>query len=271
MCDTGMRRGCMKHIGMWFLLLFSFCGADILETEEFLYDVTHGYLVWNSSYDNYETPLVYKGQKFRIYRNNEILGTCSVDGISQIESIACTHWGLSFNGLSDNWKSRGHVIAIPGTHDARSRKYQEIDPKSPVYTKIFREYLKDNGVENPVVSIDKIVKTDIQNDGTDEVLIVAYNVENMYFPKSGEYSLIILREVVNGEVRTKKVCGTIYTEESNGDFAGQNDIIGVLDYDGDTVNEIIVSESNHAYFGTVVYEVTHAGASIDIREGTCVD
>lgn len=246
------------NILLCFLLIFASQAQ-----QHFFYDLSEEYLVWDKKAS---MPTVSKGQQFQVYQNNAFLGTIIVNTINEVESIACTHWLIDFHNTPEGM-GEGSMIAIHGSNDPRPSKYQEIDINSTTYRKIFRDYLISEGVVNPVVSIQKIIKTDLENDGVDEVIIAATKCEDRYSPQKGDYSIIILRKIVGEKVVTSRVCGGMLS----GPYSFFYSLIDVLDYDNDKICEIISSESAHEYQGTSGYKIDGETVKVDISEGSCVD
>jgi len=134
--------------------------------------------------------------------------------------------------------------------DSKSTYYREVNELSihnETYLSIVKGILSEKHIESEP-TVKNIIKFDMEGDGVDEVLIAASNVD---FSKGiagekNEYSFVILRKIVNNEVKTYYLAEAFYTEDpdmENGKFALAYDynILGILDLNGDGILEIILN------------------------------
>ncbi len=145
------------------------------------------------------------------------------------------------------------VIAIAALWNALPRKPRVADPTQKVYLDAVRDFLKTKGIEQPKAKIESILRIDLDGDGEEEVLISATN----YFTKNGSvpmrslagsYSMVLLRRVVSGKVKTELIEGEFYKKPYSGDdgsFDAPNayKVIATLDLNGDDRMEVIVAAS----------------------------
>lgn len=97
-------------------------------------------------------------------------------------------------------------------------------------------------VADPVIK--QLIRTDLEGDGVNEVLVVAEEVTTGLLLEEGDYSIAFMRKVVDGEVQTAVLDATVALDESDR-FAGAHSIGGVADLNGDEKMEII---TNSAFF-----------------------
>lgn len=104
------------------------------------------------------------------------------------------------------------VIALAAPWKALPRKPRIANPTQKPYIDVVRDFLAKRGIKDPKVKITRILRVDLEGNGEDEVLISATN----YFSKddsvpssapAGSYSLVLLRRMVAGKVRTQLVAG----------------------------------------------------------------
>ena len=119
-----------------------------------------------------------------------------------------------------------------------------------------RDFLKVRGIADPKVRITRILRTDLEGDGEEEVLISATNYfandksndsstapfpeASIYAPQRGTYSIVILRRVVDGNVQTKLVAGEVYAKPDQSVAPNVYNLAAVLDLNGDGKLEVIV-------------------------------
>lgn len=77
----------------------------------------------------------------------------------------------------------------------------QLDPNAFLYKDRIAEILADHGLEDESVHIREIVRTDIENDGIEEVFIIASNRDSSDKLK-GRYSIAALQKVIDGKVET---------------------------------------------------------------------
>ncbi len=156
-------------------------------------------------------------------------------------------------------KPKDGVIGLAAPWNALPRKPVIADTTQPVYVQAVRDFLKSRGIADPKVRIKRILRVDLEGDGEDEVLIEATN----YFterdevpvdaPKRGSYSIVILRRVTAGKVRTQVVAGEVYPKPDESVPPNVYKITAVLDLNGDGKLEVIVHSFYYEGGQTTIY------------------
>jgi hypothetical protein len=150
------------------------------------------------------------------------------------------------------------AIAIAATWNALPRKPRTADTTQKVYVDAVRDFLQKRGIKNPKVKITRILRVDLDGDGEDEVLISATNyfTNDEGVPSSapaGSYSLVLLRRVVAGKIKTQLVAGEFYAGSAHFSAPNSYDVGAVLDLDGDGKLEIVVHSSYYEGGATTIY------------------
>jgi hypothetical protein len=186
---------------------------------------------------------------YRVYGLTQALGEAKGGKPKRPEGAPCEETlAVSLSPKPDNG-----VIAIAASWNALPREPKLIDKTQKVYVDAVRDFLKTKGIEQPKVKIDNILRVDLDGDGEEEVLISAAN----YFGKAdripmrspaGSYSMVLLRRIVAGKVKTQLVAGEFHpkayvSKEGSFDAPSIYKVIATLDLDGDGTLEVIVGSN----------------------------
>lgn len=150
-----------------------------------------------------------------------------------------------------NW-----VIATNATWNLRPRAVTVLPNDSGTYRAVVFEYLEKLGLKNPEVKITSLIKTDLDNDKQDEIIIAATRgYRSGLFPSArgekGDYSLLLVRKIVAGKVQTISLGQEIHlktTTDADIEAGMQNnpdvwDLVNVLDLNGDGKLEVLYFEA----------------------------
>ena len=142
------------------------------------------------------------------------------------------------------------LIALSGRWDAQPRRVWEI-AVSDTYITVVEDFLRQAGMPATPVEIDSIYRFDIEGDGFEEVLIAASYFADGPIPPGatpGDYSILILRALVDGQVTSVPLIDQHYPSARPGINPAQFRIGGILDLNGDGAFDM-VAYGNYA-FGT---------------------
>ncbi|MDH3463874.1 MAG: VCBS repeat-containing protein, partial [Acidimicrobiia bacterium] len=125
-------------------------------------------------------------------------------------------------------------------------------------------------VANPVIK--QIVRADLDGDGVNEVVTVTEDIADpSLFAQEGDYSLVFLRRVVEGEVQTAILGESIVDEVVEGEtpFVLSFDVAAVADLSGDGKMEIVVNSKYYEGLGFGVWEYVNddLGPVLQIQSG----
>lgn len=166
-------------------------------------------------------------------------------------------------------------VAVCGEWNALPRVPKIQNATQKVYQEAVRDVLKAHGLRNEPVNITKILRVDLEGDGSEEVIIAA-TTQRDNFPspeaKKNDYSLVILRKIINGKVVTIPVVENYFTRDDNteqGDYSVPNcyTLEAVLDTNGDGVMEIITGWGYYEGIGKAIHEIKDGKAKQVLESG----
>ncbi|CAN5350537.1 hypothetical protein BH10ACI3_BH10ACI3_15030 [soil metagenome] len=152
----------------------------------------------------------------------------------------------------------GVAIGSNASWKAMPRIPKGLSIQSAAYKQAVISFLKKQGVARPVAKITQAFSVDLDNDGTDEVLISATNFRHQsgFDWKAGEYSFVLLRKVTKGGVKDYLVDGNIFKKgEDNGGAPNRYEISGIADLNGDGRMEVVIYGEYYEGSGTAAFEM----------------
>jgi hypothetical protein len=174
---------------------------------------------------------------------------------------------ISFSGQMANPSS----LALAADWDAQPRIVSELSPSLQVYQDLLHGHLKDAGIDDAKTSIDSLVRADLDGDGLEEVIMSASWYEGGLSNRgvsAGDYSVVLMRSLVQGEVRTIAMINEIFSSLKGATIPVRYRIAGVLDLNGDGPMEIIIRADSEAARGYLVFEV-HESTPTAVLQMSC--
>ena len=153
-------------------------------------------------------------------------------------------------------EERGMVGVLDGW-DVTKREVSELSTDGEFYQQAVIDWLKSQGVDEPQPGVVQIFRVDLEGDGTDEVFISATHLdESQHMTYSGDYSVVLLRKVVENNVVTLPVVWDVYlSQEAELTFPRTYSLANFIDLDQDGVLEVVVDIQKWEGDGAAVYEV----------------
>ncbi len=219
------------------------------------------------AYDYNFQEYIKGNESYRIYENGKYLDTASGSSIAPYEGfgggwaerIELQYKGKSFNGLATNY-------IYPVKFGKRTYQNTSIQ----VYKDYIAEILANNGLKNEHVNIDTIIRTDIEDDGVDEVLIIASNtfVENKI---KGQYSIVVLRKIINGKVESlflvKDILTNLPTDISDKLYY-KYELCEIVDLNHDKNYELLIKREYYEGYCYQVYKLIDNEFRIVLENGS---
>lgn len=155
-----------------------------------------------------------------------------------------TEESASFVGTLDGWA-------------VTKRPVSELLDEEGFYRKQVVEWLRGEGISAPEVDSLRIYRVDIEGDGTDEVFISAIHLDDsQHTTRAGDYSIVLLRQVVGNEVVTKLVVGDVYrSQEQEITFPRTYSFANFIDLNQDGRLEVVVDVQKWEGIGARVYQI----------------
>ena len=148
-------------------------------------------------------------------------------------------------------------FALRQGQSAALRPVEEIPVDTPLYVDAVAEWLTLQEVPAPTVKITRILRVDLEGDGADEVLVSAsyFLEESGHMVVVGDYSLVLMRKVIGGQVYTVPLVQDVYYGTTPIlRFPPAYYLDNVFDLNGDGRYEIIVAGTWWEGSGYYVYE-----------------
>jgi hypothetical protein len=170
----------------------------------------------------------------------EFSPTCKVYSVGTDASLA----EGGFVGVVDGW-----VVT--------KRPVMELPDEGQFYQQAVIDWLKEEGLSTPQVDSLRVYRVDIEGDGVDEVFISAAHLdESQHTALAGDYSIVLLRQVVGNDAVTKLVAGDIYrSQEPEMTFPRTYTLTNFIDLNQDGRLEVVVEIQKWEGFGARVFQI----------------
>jgi len=151
------------------------------------------------------------------------------------------------------------TVAVDGTWPLMPRPVTVLSPTIPDYERAVVEYLQQRGIADVPVAVDQVIRTDLDGDGVDEVIVAAHHPDaTTGLPaQAGYFGVVLLRRVVNGGVDTTALFESLHAvADTDYPMMGIGNVSVIADLNGDGTMEIGVNSSYFESGGTDLYDTT---------------
>ncbi|WP_425145522.1 hypothetical protein [Deinococcus sp.] len=171
-------------------------------------------------------------------------------------------------------------LATRADLNARPRPVTVLPTQNPVYAEVVRAELRRRGLNNPAVQLRQVIRADLDGNGSDEIVIEATHFAERASGEPippvnaqvGDYSLLLLRWVAQGQVRTTVLGADVVLKSGTLDAprnALRERLEGLADLNGDGRMELVTSESYYEGDTFDAFTWTPAGGPKKVLETGC--
>ena len=162
---------------------------------------------------------------------------------------------------ADGWPYT-YPIAISSNWELTPHDVESLNLESEIYKGFASEVLADLEIIDPDPNLITLIRTDLEGDGIDEVIVGAERISgSLISPSPGDYSILFMRKIVGGDVTQQLIAGDVYVGEMSYGMLSSYRLIAVADLNGDNRMEVT------AQYGYYEGSSTHVLEYIDDIEG----
>ena len=163
-------------------------------------------------------------------------------------------------------------IAISEVANPRPRPVEVLSPDSAAYRLAAAEALRERGVEDPEPRVVQVVRSDLDGDGRDEVVVVTERIGDSegLIARTGDYSVVFLRRVVDERPVTTLVSESIpKPQPEQTPFVLSHRVSAVADLNGDGRMEIALSQRYYEGAAVTFFELRADGSVVEVLSSGC--
>ena len=189
---------------------------------------------------------------YAIYIDNTLLGA-AVGSLPGPNPTCPAMQEVSLHS-DDPFKS---IVGLSTDWNALPRIPEEISTDNDIYRQVIAELLIANGIPQPDVRLNRVLKVDLEGDGVYETIISAsrFNDGSGHDVEWGDYSVVLLRKVSGNTVLTIPLAADYYSQAATSSYPDKYLLSAVLDLNGDGKMEIVVSITGWEKTGALAYEI----------------
>ncbi|MEX2551846.1 MAG: VCBS repeat-containing protein [Actinomycetota bacterium] len=164
------------------------------------------------------------------------------------------------------------AIAVSAVNNPRPRAVEVLNPQAKLYKDAAARLLKERGIDDADADVVQVIRADLDDDGKSEVIVVAERIADSQslFARVGDYSLVVLRRVVDERLTTTVV--EEYVPVARPDytpFITSQRVAAVADLNGDGRMELAVAGRYYEGAGVNFYELKRDGSIPEVMRSGC--
>lgn len=189
-------------------------------------------------------------QAWWVYGMGRALGRVD-SGPAEPAGTGCDGWRVDFIDLRPKTSD---AFAILGRWNGAPQKASSQSLDHPAYLALIGETLDARGIDPGAARLTANLRIDLDDDGIDEVLLAASNLEPGASAAPDSYSLVLLRKSTVSGVYTRLLSHTLLPDGCGDCMPAVHRIGGLVDLNGDGNVEVIVRTTSRAAMGGTVFE-----------------
>ncbi|GEP45344.1 hypothetical protein [Brevifollis gellanilyticus] len=150
------------------------------------------------------------------------------------------------------------AIGVNAPWNPQPRQPVPLDIDKASLEKALGDLLNGKGIKKPKVKLTQTLRVDLDGDGKLETLLTGQHfddeVEHLSV-KAGDYSLVFMRRLVEGQIKTQLLAGEAYPKADPENAPSTYELAGVLDLDGDGKLEVLVRTGYYEGGGMQVWQL----------------
>ncbi len=233
----------------------------------FSFQVLGGYQNGRWLTDEETYPLLNFGASYDVYAFDRFVGAAKIQ-VSEDMFVLPPFCGADY-ASSNLAEDIPNLFAFAQGWQVKYRPFVEMAADNPVYRQAVADWLASQGIADPQVQITRILRTDIEGDGTNEVFISATRFKNPDMPvtEMGDYSIVLMRKVKGGEALTVPLVADIYRSmQSEATYPYSYQIAGFFDFNQDANMEVVLNVNRWEGRGIVIYEAKGFNTTQVVKE-----
>jgi hypothetical protein len=199
-------------------------------------------------------PLLSGGEPYELYGPTGALSSATGEEPEPAGPGPCegTYWVFFPDAAAEQ-----PSVAIHAAANALPREARAQDTTQEVYQDAVAEILRQQDISEPEINVTQLFRVDLEGNGTEEVLLSAtrYTEPDLPVINRGDYSLVLLRQLVDGQVETSLIEAQSYPQGQEFTAPDTFRITGILDLNGDGVLEVVIESRYYEGGSVVVYEL----------------
>jgi hypothetical protein len=197
---------------------------------------------WDESWQSGDDLPVGGGEEYQVVRLDEPIALTTGSGArSHCEPLDLV--SVEFDPEIPGGFREVDALAIQTQGEVRPSPVELLGLSTPAYITATSELLETRVAGIPIITLTQVIRTDLEGDGVDEVIVAASTIpDDLISSQVGDYSIVYLRKVIEGEVQTA-ILGLSIVEDLDNLF--QNlavfEVAAVADLNGDGKMEIVLN------------------------------
>ncbi len=218
---------------------------------------------WDGDWQSEGLPPVTGGEQYQVVRLAEPIttseGTEPRPWCDPLELL-----NIEFDPqLPGDWQDID-ALAIQTLGDVRPHKVEMLSTSLDAYEEATSILLAGRVAGIPEVNLKQVIRTDLEGDGVDEVVVVASTMpDDPVETAAGNYTIVYLRKIMDGDVETALL--GVHVVDDEGPFGWvQIEVAAIADLNGDGLMEIVLN--GNVWEGAFLQAFEWAGSELGLLE-----